>query len=233
MAPCPAYVETPLFICTVRNCWLKGRTDWVVSKPFLALLTFSKMQKSVTSNVFWVVAHVFRPLPVGCSREIQNRGQETWRWRWRGREARRTSRRCPLFVTWQPVGDAAPAGTERVWVFVAVETCEVPSNRFRISGTALRRYAHGQRAEWLNHLNWDTVSSPSPLYISPTFPSFISLLHEATPVKTRSGQIREHCTPVLKVVWKSWGAPSHHLSLIHIWRCRRSYACRSRWSPYH
>ena len=22
-------------------------------------------------------------------------------------------------------------------------------------------------------------------------------------------------------------------SLIHIWRCRRSYACRSRWSPYH
>ena len=29
--------------------------------------------------------------------------------------------------------------------------------------------------------------------------------------------------------------PHHpgHLSLIHIWRCRRSYACRSRWSPYH
>ena len=26
---------------------------------------------------------------------------------------------------------------------------------------------------------------------------------------------------------------SVHLSLIHIWRCRRSYACRSRWSPYH
>ena len=25
----------------------------------------------------------------------------------------------------------------------------------------------------------------------------------------------------------------HTLSLIHIWRCRRSYACRSRWSPYH
>ena len=26
---------------------------------------------------------------------------------------------------------------------------------------------------------------------------------------------------------------SPFLSLIHIWRCRRSYACRSRWSPYH
>ena len=25
----------------------------------------------------------------------------------------------------------------------------------------------------------------------------------------------------------------YNLSLIHIWRCRRSYACRSRWSPYH
>ena len=27
--------------------------------------------------------------------------------------------------------------------------------------------------------------------------------------------------------------PNEPLSLIHIWRCRRSYACRSRWSPYH
>ena len=25
----------------------------------------------------------------------------------------------------------------------------------------------------------------------------------------------------------------YELSLIHIWRCRRSYLCRSRWSPYH
>ena len=25
----------------------------------------------------------------------------------------------------------------------------------------------------------------------------------------------------------------HHLSLIHIWRCRRIERCRSRWSPYH
>ena len=27
--------------------------------------------------------------------------------------------------------------------------------------------------------------------------------------------------------------PKPHLSLIHIWRCRRSTLCRSRWSPYH
>ena len=28
-------------------------------------------------------------------------------------------------------------------------------------------------------------------------------------------------------------APHRKLSLIHIWRCRRSTLCRSRWSPYH
>ena len=27
--------------------------------------------------------------------------------------------------------------------------------------------------------------------------------------------------------------PAIYLSLIHIWRCRRSTLCRSRWSPYH
>ena len=27
--------------------------------------------------------------------------------------------------------------------------------------------------------------------------------------------------------------PHYMLSLIHIWRCRRSTLCRSRWSPYH
>ena len=31
-----------------------------------------------------------------------------------------------------------------------------------------------------------------------------------------------------------WIVDTHmHLSLIHIWRCRRSTLCRSRWSPYH
>ena len=28
-------------------------------------------------------------------------------------------------------------------------------------------------------------------------------------------------------------SPTVDLSLIHIWRCRRSHKCRSRWSPYH
>ena len=32
----------------------------------------------------------------------------------------------------------------------------------------------------------------------------------------------------LKRSWAAWD-----LSLIHIWRCRRNSACRSRWSPYH
>ena len=41
-----------------------------------------------------------------------------------------------------------------------------------------------------------------------------------------------------KVVSGSWMYATHrlmviHLSLIHIWRCRRYAVCRSRWSPYH
>ena len=31
----------------------------------------------------------------------------------------------------------------------------------------------------------------------------------------------------------SWKLSGLYLSLIHIWRCRRSTLCRSRWSPYH
>ena len=35
-------------------------------------------------------------------------------------------------------------------------------------------------------------------------------------------------------IWQRWGLKSQpNLSLIHIWRCRRSTLCRSRWSPYH
>ena len=30
-----------------------------------------------------------------------------------------------------------------------------------------------------------------------------------------------------------WNTAVQWLSLIHIWRCRRAAACRSRWSPYH
>ena len=37
----------------------------------------------------------------------------------------------------------------------------------------------------------------------------------------------------LVVEWDASALSYITLSLIHIWRCRRSYACRSRWSPYH
>ena len=33
--------------------------------------------------------------------------------------------------------------------------------------------------------------------------------------------------------WRTETGPGEWLSLIHIWRCRRSTLCRSRWSPYH
>ena len=33
--------------------------------------------------------------------------------------------------------------------------------------------------------------------------------------------------------WFLYSQVLQNLSLIHIWRCRRSTLCRSRWSPYH
>ena len=35
-----------------------------------------------------------------------------------------------------------------------------------------------------------------------------------------------------RAFWREY-ALVYYLSLIHIWRCRRSTLCRSRWSPYH
>ena len=51
-------------------------------------------------------------------------------------------------------------------------------------------------------------------------------------------KLRHHRRVVSRVRIASWSKQClccHIilLSLIHIWRCRRSYACRSRWSPYH
>ena len=37
----------------------------------------------------------------------------------------------------------------------------------------------------------------------------------------------------LKPIFISESLSPSELSLIHIWRCRRSTLCRSRWSPYH
>ena len=34
-------------------------------------------------------------------------------------------------------------------------------------------------------------------------------------------------------IWPFRACAVKNLSLIHIWRCRRSTLCRSRWSPYH
>ena len=42
-----------------------------------------------------------------------------------------------------------------------------------------------------------------------------------------------HTCQMTKKTFQKYGHLPEKLSLIHIWRCRRSYACRSRWSPYH
>ena len=74
---------------------------------------------------------------------------------------------------------------------------------------------------------------------------FLLTAHQNVQYKHPKGEYRLHdfhkiyrvCTPfqdpltvkmsldLLKGLWS--------LSLIHIWRCRRSTLCRSRWSPYH
>ena len=46
----------------------------------------------------------------------------------------------------------------------------------------------------------------------------VPVCHQITLLGDRGSEVQETCL---------------RLSLIHIWRCRRSYACRSRWSPYH
>ena len=43
--------------------------------------------------------------------------------------------------------------------------------------------------------------------------------------------LRHHTTCLSKQQWVFLSL--FHLSLIHIWRCRRRLRCRSRWSPYH
>ena len=50
--------------------------------------------------------------------------------------------------------------------------------------------------------------------------------------KPRSGPIfskRQSC----RLQYRQRLRQAQRLSLIHIWRCRRSTLCRSRWSPYH
>ena len=49
----------------------------------------------------------------------------------------------------------------------------------------------------------------------------------ATVCKTVCPVLSVRCLSVMSV------CPVLSLSLIHIWRCRRSTLCRSRWSPYH
>ena len=50
---------------------------------------------------------------------------------------------------------------------------------------------------------------------------------ESQPVKTGRQPVKQEVNKVLKTGFL------FYLSLIHIWRCRRSTLCRSRWSPYH
>ena len=54
--------------------------------------------------------------------------------------------------------------------------------------------------------------------------------HEA--IETDINAYEERVQAVVSVA-QELETEKYHLSLIHIWRCRRSTLCRSRWSPYH
>ena len=98
-------------------------------------------------------------------------------------------------------------------------------------------------AEWWSHWTWRLVRScqccPSCRVVvlcqwvatgsvvqSPFFPfNVVSFLFNAN-----SAAVCPHAVTLLGSNVKN---QPPYLSLIHIWRCRRSTLCRSRWSPYH
>ena len=79
-----------------------------------------------------------------------------------------------------------------------------------------------------NHL-WN-IAVADPGAGGPHWPD--QFLHKR---KKSSYNAPNHFLVKILFFWGGGTAPSQDpsLSLIHIWRCRRSTLCRSRWSPYH
>ena len=75
-----------------------------------------------------------------------------------------------------------------------------------------------------------TLSFTLTLHIHLTI--FISARWSATSFSFLTGQVSLLCS-ILLCTQLLYSLPLLILSLIHIWRCRRSTLCRSRWSPYH
>ena len=84
---------------------------------------------------------------------------------------------------------------------------------------------------------WQTMLRSCMLYEVPgsTYMTMLRFLYVVQSVKINL----RVCMTMLWSGWTAWfreriHTHTHkHLSLIHIWRCRRVTVCRSRWSPYH
>ena len=61
----------------------------------------------------------------------------------------------------------------------------------------------------------------------------LKLCSERTRMLRQSVWIRISETYIDRAIQFEKSSKEEGLSLIHIWRCRRSTLCRSRWSPYH
>ena len=85
------------------------------------------------------------------------------------------------------------------------------------------------------HRHWTTLLLNSPTVthrytdIGTLYYGTVPLWHADTQTLEHSNTEQSHCDTQTHRHWNTLLL----LSLIHIWRCRRSTLCRSRWSPYH
>ena len=90
----------------------------------------------------------------------------------------------------------------------------------------------------LDKSGWSTELSPHCKFrvkmISITCVSIVLNWHHWKLLQHNWAQL-EHNSIIFDRVegWGNFSSLPIFLSLIHIWRCRRSTLCRSRWSPYH
>ena len=97
-----------------------------------------------------------------------------------------------------------------------------------VYGLAVRSVISSRHGEWtsywLSSCNADDVTTDDLCHV--TYVKWCQCQHQFTE--------RVVAEPLMQMtLFHSIMRYTVYLSLIHIWRCRRSTLCRSRWSPYH
>ena len=96
---------------------------------------------------------------------------------------------------------------------------------------------------WNHHEKWHTINrNKRPKYKRARLKDFLlfsllknRIMPDNHSIAIRLGQVMMNSELRPKGIEKflQLAQMTMNLSLIHIWRCRRSTLCRSRWSPYH